>query len=49
MVSKFMDHLPLYRLEQIAARSQVPLAGSALAEWVGRVGVSLQPLVDRLS
>jgi len=44
-----MDHLPLYRLEQIAARSQVPLARSILAEWVGRVGVSLQPLVDRLS
>ena len=49
MVSKFMDHLPLYRLEQIAARGQVPLARSTLAEWVGRVGVSLQPLVDRLS
>lgn len=49
MVSKFMDHLPLYRLEQIAARSQVPLARSTLAEWVGRVGVALQPLVDRLS
>ena len=49
MVSKFMDHLPLYRLEQIAARSQVPLARSTLAEWVGRIGVALQPLVDRLS
>lgn len=49
MVSKFMDHLPLYRLEQIAARSQVPLARSTLAEWVGRVGVALQPLADRLS
>ena len=49
MVSKFLDHLPLYRLEQIAARQQVPLARSTLAEWVGRVGVALQPLVDRLS
>jgi len=49
MVSKFMDHLPLYRLEQIAARQQVPLARSTLAEWVGRVGVALRPLVDRLS
>jgi transposase len=49
MVSKFMDHLPLYRLEQIAARSQVPLARSTLAEWVGRVGVALQPLADRLA
>lgn len=25
------------------------LARSTLAEWVGRVGVALQPLVDRLS
>ena len=49
MVSKFMDHLPLYRLEQIAARSQVPLARSTLADWVGRTGFALQPLVDRLS
>ena len=49
MVGKFMDHLPLYRLEQIAARSQVPLARATLADWVGRVGVALQPLVDRLS
>ncbi len=43
MISKFLDHLPLYRLEQIAARQQVPLARSTLAEWVGRVGVALQP------
>jgi transposase len=49
MISKFLDHLPLYRLEQIAGRQQVPLARSTLAEWVGRVGVALQPLVDRLT
>jgi len=48
MIGKFVDHLPLYRLEQIAARDQVTLARSTLAEWVGRVGVALQPLVDRL-
>ena len=49
LVSKFQDHLPLYRLEQIAARDQVILSRSTLADWVGRVGVALQPLVDRLS
>ena len=49
MISKYVDHLPLYRLEQIAARDNVTLARSTLAEWVGRVGVALQPLVDRLS
>jgi hypothetical protein len=40
--------LPLYRLEQQAARSGVPLARSTLAEWVGRVGYALEPLWLRL-
>jgi transposase len=48
IISKYQDHLPLYRLEQIAARDNVILSRSTLAEWVGRVGVALQPLVDRL-
>jgi transposase len=46
---KYLDHLPLYRIEQIAARQGVPLARSTLAEWIGRVGVALQPLADRLA
>ena len=49
LISKYLDHLPLYRLEQIAARDRVILARSTLAEWVGRTGVALQPLVDRLT
>lgn len=49
MISKFQDHLPLYRLEQMATREQVSLSRSTLADWVGRVGVALQPLVDRLT
>ena len=48
MISKFIDHLPLYRIEQIAARERVPLAVSTQAAWVGRVGAALHPLVDRL-
>jgi transposase len=48
MVSKFVDHLPLYRLEQIALRQGVPFPRSTLADWVGRIGFSLQVLVDRL-
>lgn len=43
-----MDHLPLYRLEHIAARSGVSLARSTLADWVGRFGVALYPLAERL-
>lgn len=49
IISKYLDHLPLYRLEQIAARSQLTLSRSTLAEWVGRIGVALQPLADRLA
>ena len=49
LIGKFVDHLPLYRLEQIAARDGVPLARSTLAEWVGRCGVALHPLAERLA
>ena len=49
IISKYLDHLPLYRLEQIAARDNVNLSRSTLAEWVGRVGVALQPLAERLT
>ena len=49
IISKYLDHLPLYRLEQIAARDHLILSRSTLAEWVGHVGVALQPLVDRLT
>jgi transposase len=45
-VAKYVDHLPLYRQEAIYARSGVSLSRSTLAEWIGAVGVALQPLVD---
>jgi transposase len=48
-VSKFCDHLPLYRIAQLAARQGVPLASSTLADWIGKLGVALQPLSDRLA
>ena len=47
--SKYLDHLPLYRLEQIAARQQVNLSRSTMSEWIGRIGFALQPLADRLA
>ena len=46
---KYLDHLPLYRIEQIATRQGVPLPRSTLADWIGRIGVALQPLADRLA
>lgn len=47
--SKYLDYLPLYRLEQIAARQQVNLSRSTMSEWIGRMGFALQPLADRLA
>ena len=49
LIGKYLDHLPLYRLEQIAARDRVVLSRSTMATWVGRIGVALQPLADRLA
>jgi hypothetical protein len=49
LIGKYLDHLPLYRLEQIAARDGVTLSRSTMAQWVGRIGVALEPLADRLA
>lgn len=48
VTSKYLDHLPLYRLEQIAAREGVTLSRSTLADWMGRIGTALSPLFDVL-
>ncbi len=47
-IAKHLDHLPLHRQEGIYARAGVTLARSTLAEWIGAVGVALQPLSDAL-
>ena len=49
VVSKFADHLPLYRQSQIYAREGVDLSRSTLADWLGQVSWLLQPLVDRIA
>ena len=49
VIQKYLDHLPLYRIEQISARHGAGISRSTLAEWIGRIGVALQPLVDRLA
>jgi transposase len=49
LIQKYQDHLPLYRIEQISERHGVAIARSTLAEWVGRIGVALQPLAERLA
>ena len=44
LVSKFSDHLPLYRQAQIFARQGVTLDRSTLCNWVGRACWWLAPL-----
>jgi transposase len=49
LVSKYADHLPLYRQSQIYAREGVDLDRSTLAGWVGAASELLTPLVDQIS
>ena len=46
LVSRFVDHLPYYRQEDINARSNVHTPRSTLASWSGQGGAALQPLFD---
>lgn len=48
LVSKYADHLPLYRQAQIFARQGVSLDRSTLADWVGRAAFLLRPVHARL-
>lgn len=48
LVSKYADHLPLYRQAEIYAREGVDLERSTLADWVGRSTALLDPLVAAL-
>src|ERR1022692_3778045 len=48
LVSKYADHLPLYRQSEICARHGVELERSTLADWVGGTSELLDPLVETL-
>jgi transposase len=48
LVSKYADHLPLYRQAQIYARQGINLDRSTLADWVGRAAWLLRPVHERL-
>jgi transposase len=48
LVSKYADHLPLYRQAQIYARQGIELDRSTLADWVGRAAFLLRPIHGRL-
>lgn len=46
LVSKYADHLPLYRQSEIYAREGIDLDRSTLADWVGQCSSLPRPLVD---
>jgi len=46
VVSRFVDHIPYYRQEQINARSGIQTPRSTLAAWAGQTGVQLMPLFE---
>jgi transposase len=48
LVSKYADHLPLYRQSQIFERERIDLDRSTLADWVGKSTALLEPLADTI-
>ncbi len=48
VVAKYVDHLPLYRLDQIFAREQIDLSRPTLCDWVADVATALTPIGDQL-
>lgn len=48
LVSKFDDHLPLYRLNEIFDRMGADIPDSTLVDWCGRAMRVLQPLIERI-
>jgi transposase len=49
LVSKYCDHLPLYRQSEIYEREGIELERSTLAGWVGGASQVLEPLVAALA
>lgn len=47
-VSKYADHLPLFRQSQIYRRGGVDLERSTLASWCGKTAFHLAPVVARM-
>jgi hypothetical protein len=48
IMSKYADHLPLYRQAEIYARDGLDLDRSTLADWMGKAAWLLRPLADRI-
>src|SRR5690606_18171869 len=48
LVSKYVDHQPLYRQQQIFKRADIEIAPSTIDSWVAQSGNLLEILYDRM-
>lgn len=48
-VSKHSEHMPLNRQAVVMARHGVPIERSVLADWMGRTGALIAPVVDHIA
>jgi transposase len=48
LVSRYADHLPLYRQSQILARQGIEIGREVLADWTGTGALEIVPLVRRM-
>lgn len=49
IVSKYGDHLPLYRLERILDRHGIEIARSTMCDWMAQCADVLRPLYDLMA
>ena len=48
IISKYCDHLPLYRQSEILKRGDIHISRQTLCKWIMRCGKALKPLYDEL-
>ncbi|AGG71680.1 IS66-like element ISRm14 family transposase [Sinorhizobium meliloti] len=48
-VSKHSEHMPLNRQAEVMARHGVPIDRTVLADWMGRTGAAIAPVVDHMA
>jgi transposase len=48
LVSRYADHLPLYRQSQILARQGIEIGREVLADWAGTAAMEFVPVVRRM-
>ncbi len=48
IVSKYADHLPLYRQQKMYRREGVELKRTTMCDWIGKCAFLLQPIVEQM-